>query len=210
MHDAREQEYGRWWNENGLDVSWYRHALFEPRRAIHEAFVAWTEAHGPFSRVLEVGCGCAFFYPEVFSEAQYMGVDISAKEIGWSRGNDPRGHHTYLCGDITKMVGVDIEPEGFDLVFSHAVVDHVPDVDLFLQACVRASRGRVYLTSYRGWFPELATHRQCWSPAHTCFYNDLSPSRVEECLNLLGCQGITVAKADNGSLPETLITMRVP
>lgn len=202
--------YGHWWGVNGLGPGWYR-SLFEARRAVHEAFVQWVKEHKPFESVLEVGCGCAFFYPEVFADANYTGVDISRKEIDWSRGNDGRAGHRYLCGDFVTMVGGDIEPGSFDLVFSHAVIDHVPDIDAFIRACVGASRGRLYLTAYSGWFPELAAHRQVWSPEHTCFYSSLSPGRVVSELQGLGCTGVQAAPFTGGpGLVETRLIAQAP
>lgn len=175
MPNATPSEYGRWWNETKTGPEWYRQ-LFEPRRAIHEAFMEWTRSCSPLADVLEVGCGCAIVYPDFFSASRYTGVDISQKEIDWSRKNDQRSWHSYFCGDFTTMVGSDspIKPASFDLVFAHAVIDHVPDIDGFVSACLRASRGWIYLTAYRGWFPNIEHHRQMWDPTTTCFYNDVS------------------------------------
>jgi len=78
---------------------------------------------------------------------------------------------------------------------------------------VGASTRLIYLTSYRGWFPQLETHKYQWVEKDGCFYNDLSPVLIKTTLEALGCTKITLAplKTGNPEIPhETLVTAEVP
>src|SRR5207245_7964518 len=130
--------------------------------------------------------------------------DISRKEIEWCRANRSNPLHEYVLGDFI-MEGTE---ERFDLVFAHAVIDHVYDVDAFVRAVVEATNRWVYLTAYRGWFPELEQHRYHWSDQETCFYNDLSPAQIRRLLVGLGCRDVRVARSRTPIQPglwETVI-----
>jgi hypothetical protein len=205
--------YGQWWARQSRGAPWYAE-IFAARQSIHDAFIAWVTAteqrEAPFQSVLEVGCGCAVVYPGVFAERDYMGYDVSWKEIAWCRANRT-GRARYRCGDF--LVEMERPTEKFDLVFSHAVVDHVYDVEVFIEACVKQSTRWVYLTAYRGWFPELTEHRYLWDERTTSFYNDLSPSAVLAQLHALGCMGVRVEPVETGKpeIPlETVIIARAP
>jgi SAM-dependent methyltransferase len=206
--------YGVWWNTNNLDEAWYRQ-IFEPRRAVHMAFLRWVKEiearEGMFSSVLEVGCGRGVVYPDAFAGdgKLYTGYDVSAKEIEWCKKHRALPGHEYLSGDFI----VDQDVGKHDLVFAHAVVDHVYDADAFLTRVVQASLRWVYVTAYKSWSPQLKEHVYVWDPTSTCFYNDLAPERVRELLVKLGCRDIRVEPFWTGNKPcpqETLIVARVP
>ncbi len=187
--------YGDWWNTNTKDVAWYQE-IHDAREPVHDAFLRWLREHDrpedPIRSVLEIGCGCAVLYPTVFADRRYVGYDISRKEIEWCRANRNNARHEYVVGDFITD-GID---ERFDLVLAHAVIDHVYSVDEFLRAAVDATNRWVYLTAYRGWFPDLGKHRYSWSEHDTCFYNDLSPLRIHRALTALGCRPVLVAPSE--------------
>jgi len=192
----RPANYGEWWNTNAKEVSWYQE-IHDARAPIHEAFIRWIREHDtasePIRSVLEIGCGRGVRYPELFADRRYFGYDISRKEIEWCRTNRHNPHHDYLFGDfIAERL-----TETFDLVFAHAVIDHVYDIDAFVRASVEASQRWVYLTAYRGWFPDLVTHRYTWSESDTCFYNDVSPTQIATLLRELGCFHTTVTHSES-------------
>jgi SAM-dependent methyltransferase len=189
---ARPPNYGQWWNTNTKDVEWYQE-IHDAREPIHAAFAEWLNdldrSGDPIRSVLEIGCGRGVRYPTLFADRRYVGYDISQKEIEWCRENRHNPRHDYIVGDfITEGIA-----ERFDLVFAHAVIDHVYDIDAFLRAAVEASGRWVYLTAYRGWFPDLREHRYSWSEQETCFYNDLSPARVHMVLTAAGCRPVRVS-----------------
>lgn len=202
----RPMNYGEWWRTHPHGAEWYQE-IFTARQAIHDAFIAWVKAteaatKDHFGAVLEVGCGCAVVYPDIFAGRHYVGFDFSQKEIDWCVANRSQAGREFFCGDFLEPA--DRPRENFDLVFSHAVVDHVYDIDLFVLACVSKCkpRGWIYLTAYRGWYPELSSHVYAWDDWTTCFYNSLSAHRVSQQLIRMGCTDVRVEALPTGK-PET-------
>ena len=68
----------------------------------------------------------------------------------------------------------------FDLVFSHAVVDHVYDMDSFILKIINLSKKYSYITAYRGFFPELKKHKINWNNEDGSYYNDLSIPQIKK------------------------------
>jgi len=208
---SKPANYGSWWESNEKGLDWYEE-IFNARRIVHEAFLDWVrrldaQGKGPRS-VLEVGCGRAVAYAEFFKERRYFGFDISVKEIEWCRAHRTYPGHEYGLGDIIEARFA----ERFDLVFSHAVIDHVYDVNAFLAALVGAARGWIFATAYWGWFPELAAHVYHWNENETCFYNEVSPRETEAVLNRLGCRDVSVfplKTPDPEFSQETVVIARV-
>ena len=96
---------------------------------------------------------------------------------------------------------------------SSGTIDNGYDVEAFLDAMIRASSRWIYLTCYRGWFPDLAEHRYGWADADRCFYTDIAPRRVRRHLECCGCGDIRVEPVPTGrnDIPlETRIIARVP
>jgi hypothetical protein len=206
--------YGTWWRTHPHGAAWYAD-IYAARQGVHDAFIAWVKAMEkvvgrPFGSVLEVGCGCAVVYPAVFSGKNYVGYDISEKEIAWCKVNRAFAGREFLCGDF--IVQNERPAEKFDLVFSHAVIDHVYDADAFVAALVQQSKGWIYLTSYRGWFPQQDEHVYWWSEENTCYYNNLSASRLLTQLHFLGCTNVQVMPFDTGgTIPqETIVSAKSP
>ena len=207
MSGVKPSNFGDWWNTNAKDVSWYQE-IHDAREPIHDAFARWVAEHDlphdPIRSILEIGCGRGVRYPALFADRRYVGYDISRKEIEWCRAIRHNSQHDYMVGDfITDGVG-----ECFDLVFAHAVIDHVYDVDAFVRMALGATNRWLYLTAYRGWFPDLQEHRYSWSEQDTCFYNDLSPTRIQSVLTALGCRHVQVTPSEAEIQPigrETLV-----
>jgi hypothetical protein len=195
----RPKTYGQWWNGNEHGLEWYQqiHAV---RTKVHDGFVAWFEAEHartPFRSVMEVGCGRAYPYAEFFAHLPYTGVDISSKEIDWCRQHYRGGQHRFWCGDVL----LEAPDHRADLVFSHAVIDHVWDINRFLARLVALADRAVYVTAFRGWFPDLATHRYQWLDGYDCYNNDVSVPETRRVLEGLGCRRFEVfpAQVDNAA-----------
>ena len=170
-----KSRYGKTWKDR--DNEWYS-ALFDGTPLVHENFIEFLKGKKDIKTVLEVGCGTGIYpikFNNLFYNAKYTGVDISEKAIAYCKKNS---QFEFICGDFLKVQ----LHQNFDLVFSHAVIDHVYDIDLFLSKLVKASNKYVYVSSYRGYFPDLNKHRMNWRDDDGCYYNDLSVSQIRKIL----------------------------
>lgn len=161
------------------------------RTKVHDGFRAWfaaEHAQRPFRSIMEVGCGRAYPYADLFADFDYLGVDISEKEIAWCREHYRRPNQKFWQGDIL----VDSPGRRADLVFSHAVIDHVWDINKFLEKLVAHAERAVYVTAFRGWFPDLPAHRYEWLDTYTCYNNDVSVPETKRVLAGLGCRDFDV------------------
>ena len=107
---------------------------------------------------------------------QYTGMDISQTAIDHCKKNS---EFKFICGDFIKMDIV----ERYDLVYSHAVVDHVYDIDAFISKIAKITKKYAYINSYRGYFPDMKKHKMTWDGHNGCYFNDLSIQQTKE--NLL-------------------------
>ena len=70
----------------------------------------------------------------------------------------------------------------YDLVYSHAVVDHVYDIDAFVMNLVKSCKKFAYINAYRGFFPDLEEHEMKWRDEDNCYYNKISLKQIETLL----------------------------
>lgn len=207
---AKPADYGRWWNQQGFDDEGYRR-IFQLRERAHVRFLDWYSDRvanaRPHQSLLEVGCGHAYPYGQLFGGLDYHGTDISEKEIEYCKRI--YGRDKFFVSDIIEHAPADV----YDIVFSHAVIDHVYDMDAFLLQCANHCRGHFYVSAYWGWFPWLTAHEYKWSQGETCYYNKLSPSAAALALSVAGVTDVRVypVYVDNkhDRIPfETVITGR--
>jgi len=205
------ENFGFWWEKPESNLDWYDW-MFHYRIGVHRSFIDWLQAReaegDKFDSVLEVGPGRGVFYQHYFSNRHYTGLEYSKRNTAWLNENRKLDKHDFVNGDIST---IDLDTK-FDLVFSSGTIDNVPDMDAFIRGMVKHAKKSIYLTAYRGWFPELENHTITWSEETGAFYNDISPNRVKQLLQELGCNNITVKKLPTGreEIPfETLITADV-
>jgi len=197
---AVSEDYGRWWDNAARDDDWYRH-LFSLRPEVHAHFRNWVERLGPINTMLEVGCGRGEPYGMLF-RGNYRGCDIASQQIAACREKFPDQADAFFVADALR----DDLHGPYDLVFSHAVVDHVPDIDLFLRRLAGASRKWVFVSCYNGWQEDLDAHEYRWVSGLSCFKNKVSPSRARETMQAAGFHDTTVYPWVVGKAPqETLI-----
>ncbi len=208
----RPPDYGRCWEDHGADAEWYEW-MYDTRRLMHEEAIDWIRSRDetvhPISTIADFGCGLGVGYHEALADRRYVGVDLIAGTIDWCRQHRKNPGHDYQQRDFIK----DPTPEQYDLVMSSGTIDNAYDVEAYLDAMLRAARQSIYLTCYRGWFPDLTEHRYSWSKTDQCFYTDISPRRVREFLAARGCRDICVEPRKTGSddIPlETRIVSTVP
>ena len=73
-------------------------------------------------------------------------------------------------------------------MFSHALIDHVYDVDLFIEKIVQSSKRFAYITAYRGYFPDLENHVMRRNNLEGSYYNDISIKQLSKKLAEMGLQ----------------------
>ena len=204
--------YGHWWEENGLGEDWYK-AIFDVRPRAHQYFLDWFSGlirRGErISSILEVGCGRGQPYARLFEAYNYRGTDISTKEIEYCQTAYSDGRNRFFRADAIE----DDLRGPYDLVFCHAVVDHVYDINLFLQKLAKASSGWLYVSSYRDWSPRLNSHEYIWYEECTSYLNRLSPEETRRALLQVGCTAVEVFPLFVGNqtdnLPwETVVTAK--
>ncbi|MCH8149845.1 MAG: class I SAM-dependent methyltransferase [Planctomycetes bacterium] len=148
-------------------------------------------------------------YADFFKDIRYVGVDIAPQLIDWCKSHRKNPRHDYWADDFI------VKPprEKFDLVFSQGTIDNTHDMDALLRAAVAASNRWVYVTAYRGFFPELREHRITWCEEQGVFYNDLSPLQAQQTLEQCGCQNVTIFPSFTGRdnvAHETVIIGSLP
>lgn len=204
--------FGEFWKRQTSDTAWYEW-MYEGRQSMHEDMIAWVKSRDgvgdSINSLIDFGCGRSVGYSYAFRLKRYIGVDISAENIRWCQQNRDTEKHRYLCADfITEEM-----PEKADLVFSSGTIDNCYDIDEYVAAMVRNANKWIYLTCYRGWFPNLPEHVYRYNSEHACFYNDVSLPRLLQRLQQLGCTEISALPLRTGSrdIPfETRVIARVP
>ena len=175
-------KYGKIWQEKFGDEQWYD-TMHDSCLQMHDDFHKFLLEKSP-ATVLEVGCG-AGYYPrnlkKYFDGMQYTGVDISETAINFCKSKSP---FNFICTDFLKK-SLD---KKFDLVFSHALIDHVYDVDLFIEKIIEATNRFAYVTAYRGYFPNLERHVMRRNNLEGTYYNDVSTKQLSKKLEVMGLQ----------------------
>ncbi len=198
--DLNTDKYGRWWSGDQCDEDWYRH-IFALRRETHARFMGWLDtAAAPIASTLEVGCGHSEFYGTALKDHGYHGCDIAPPQIAACQRRYPDRRDNFFVADALR----DDLRGPYDLVFSHAVIDHVGDIDLFLNRLVAASRGLLFVSCYNGW-NDIDEHRYRWVDGLTCFKNQVSPARARHTLETAGCRDISIYPVPVGNALETVI-----
>lgn len=177
------------------DNEWYSQ-IHDSNYLLHQDFERYLTAKKDIKTILEVGCGTGI-YPikkrKLFEGKHYTGIDFSKKNIDYCKQNSD---FEFLQGDFIKMK----IPAKYDLVFSHAVIDHVYDINKFLLKIVESCKKYAYINSYRGFLPNLQKHKMRWDDTDHCYYNDISVKKVKQLLlnNGLQLEEITIRGQESG------------
>jgi len=176
------KSYGRTWQEReGPEQSAWYDKMHNSHEIQHQDFINYLKSK-KIKQILEIGCGTGV-YPiklkELFSEIEYTGTDISETAIKQCKQNSS---FEFIAGDFLKLNFT----KKFDLVFSHAVVDHVYDMDAFVLKIVELTKQFAYITAYRGYFPELKKHKMNWNNDDGSYYNNFSIIQIKEKFNEIG------------------------
>lgn len=150
--------------------------FYDDQDSIHSTFIEYFKKLPDVKTVLEVGCGTGM-YPikdsELFKDKEYTGNDFSQGCVDYCKKNSP---FEFICGDFIKMN----MNRKFDMVFSHAVVDHVYDPETFISNIINTTKKYAYISSYSGYFPNMKKHKMNWRDDHGCYYNKLSAIKLKD------------------------------
>ncbi|MCV0411877.1 class I SAM-dependent methyltransferase [Nitrosarchaeum sp.] len=159
------------------DNEWYSQ-IHERNYLLHEDFIRYLKEKRDISTVLEIGCGTGIYpikYKHLFKDLNYTGIDISQENIDYCK---KQSNFQFICGDWIKMESI----EKYDLIYSHAVVDHVYDIEQFISKICTQCKKYAYINAYRGYFPDLKKHKMSWRDDDGCYYNDISLIQLKETL----------------------------
>tara|TARA_B100001765_G_scaffold185248_1_gene129797 strand:- start:226 stop:909 length:684 start_codon:yes stop_codon:yes gene_type:complete len=176
--------YGKIWQEKLGDeqIQWYE-GMHKSCLKMHDDFKEFLREKRP-SSILEIGCG-AGYYPinlkDLFIDKEYVGIDISETAIEFCKS---RSSFNFICTDFLKK-NIDRK---FDLIFSHALIDHVYDIDLFIEKIIKSCNRFVYVTAYRGYFPDLEKHVMRRNNLEGTYYNDVSIKQLTKKFMDMGLQ----------------------
>jgi len=132
--------------------------------------------------ILEIGCSVGLFprtFPSLFKDIEYTGIDISKRSIETCK---KYLDHEFIHGDYLK---IDLDRK-FDLIFSFHVIDHVQDVNHFLTKTVDTCKKFAYISSYRGYFPQLKTHQIEYRADEGIYYNNIAIPEVKKIFSEIG------------------------
>lgn len=171
----RPKNYGNIWEWKKHDHSWYEW-MHNSRLPAHEDLINFYSINKKkINNVLEIGCGISYFYQNLFKNIKYSGLDISKQNVNFCLNNYKNPKHGYYHGDINQFKN----SSKFDLVFSQGTIDNHYDMNEFIKKMISFSKKFVYITAYRGWFPEINDHVYSWDDKHQCCYNSLSIKEVK-------------------------------
>lgn len=174
IRNLKKSDYGKNWQT--VDDEFYDDiGIIKQRPLLHENFLTYIRSLENVRTVLEVGCGMGIYpikFKDLFENKEYLGMDIGQPAINFCKDNSEFG---FICGDLLKTEF----NKKFDLIFSHAVIDHVYDIDAFVAKIMSLSKKYVYISAYRGFFPNLDEHKMTWDNEKGCYYNDLSVTKLK-------------------------------
>ena len=168
-------EFGKTFKEKDPE---YFSKIFDTIPKIHSDLINFINSNDDIKTILEIGCGTANFsakFPKILEDKDYTGLDISENNIKFCKETYK---HNFICADFLK---IELE-KNFDLIFTEAVVDHVYDIDLFIEKVVKTTKKYAYIHSYRGFFPELEKHEMDWRDDDGIYYNKLSVKQIKNTL----------------------------
>jgi ubiquinone/menaquinone biosynthesis C-methylase UbiE len=96
----------------------------------------------PYERALELGCGTGFFLLNLMQSGIATSGSVTDLSPGMVRVAVRNGQNLGLDvdGRVADAETIPYEDDTFDLVVGHAVLHHIPDVELALKECLRVLR----------------------------------------------------------------------
>jgi SAM-dependent methyltransferase len=192
--------YGATWQGQNND---FYEKMHEHGIQKNKDFVEYFKNKKNIKTVLEIGCGTGIFpikYFDLFKDKEYTGMDISKSAIAYCKKHSK---FTFLCGDFLKMQLSDT----YDLIFSHGVINHVPDIDLFLKKTLDICKKYAYINASHGYFPDLESHKMIWAENQAIYNTDISVKQLKRTLLNFGLNDdeFIIRPQGSGSKASTVV-----
>lgn len=128
------------WEAETYDDKWsisYDERCIEYARGRFDAVV--PDAPLPYDRALELGCGTGFFLLNLMQSGIAKSGSVTDLSPGMVKVATRNGKNLGLDvdGRVADAETIPYDDDTFDLVVGHAVLHHIPDVELALKECLR-------------------------------------------------------------------------
>ncbi|NNH72509.1 class I SAM-dependent methyltransferase [Nocardia uniformis] len=128
------------WEAETYDDKWsisYDERCIEYARGRFDAVV--PDAPLPYERALELGCGTGFFLLNLMQGGVAKSGSVTDLSPGMVKVATRNGKNLGLDvdGRVADAETIPYDDDTFDLVVGHAVLHHIPDVELALKECLR-------------------------------------------------------------------------
>jgi len=136
-HDFEAETYDEKWSIS------YDQRCVEYARGRFEAIVPDEEIRAlPYDRALELGCGTGFFLLNLIQSGVARRGSVTDLSPGMVKVATRNGQSLGLDidGRVADAEGIPYDDNTFDLVVGHAVLHHIPDVELSLREAIRVLR----------------------------------------------------------------------
>ena len=131
------------WEAESYDDKWsisYDKRCVDYARDLFDAIVPADELRElPYDRALELGCGSGFFLLNLIQAGVARRGSVTDLSPGMVKVATRNGENLGLDidGRVADAEGIPYDDDTFDLVVGHAVLHHIPDVELSLREVVR-------------------------------------------------------------------------
>ncbi len=131
------------WEAESYDEKWsisYDKRCIDYARGRFDAIVPADEQRKlPYDRALELGCGSGFFLLNLIQSGVARRGSVTDLSPGMVKVATRNGENLGLDvdGRVADAEGIPYDDDTFDLVVGHAVLHHIPDVELSLREVVR-------------------------------------------------------------------------
>ena len=133
-HDWEAEKYDEKWSIS------YDKRCVDYARDLFDATVPIEEQRKlPYDRALELGCGSGFFLLNLIQAGVARRGSVTDLSPGMVKVATRNGENLGLeiDGRVADAEGIPYDDDTFDLVVGHAVLHHIPDVELSLREVVR-------------------------------------------------------------------------
>jgi SAM-dependent methyltransferase len=131
------------WEAESYDDKWsisYDKRCVDYARDLFDATVPAEELRDlPYGRALELGCGSGFFLLNLIQAGVARRGSVTDLSPGMVKVATRNGENLGLDidGRVADAEGIPYDDDTFDLVVGHAVLHHIPDVELSLREVLR-------------------------------------------------------------------------